>query len=471
MYDTFAANLEKMNVKEANNQKNYEALMATKKEEETLKGTQEKTELDVAEKTKKLADTETDRDDAKDQLKADEEFFAKSKESCKEKGRQWSSRSRLRTEELQGITQGIAILTSPEAKETFKSSSETMFLQVASSGSSVLATYSHKHRAKAFAKLKALATQFHSVELAELAAEVKLGGHFDKIIPMVENMMLLLKREEAEDIEHRDRCNNKARDNKEARADLEFDIDKVTKKLKRMDDDKKEMETKIEDLKDEIRATNKTLNEGNEDRLEELEAFKEAHKDDLNAIELLEKAIVTLTKFYKNNKIPLGLVQAKHDNKKDDPDDAPEVTFQSGEYGGRKDESGGIIAILTMIKEDTEKEVEEAMKADGAASLNYASDRESLKKVFEAQQTSKYETERQVAELEWDVEDHEDYKTAKEKDLEAEEEVKEAIDEDCSWILEDFDKRRTARKLEMEGLVEAKNYLMGVNSADEADVM
>jgi len=94
-----------------------------------------------------------------------------------------------------------------------------------------------------------------------------------------------------------------------------------------------------------------------------------------------------------------------------------------------------------------------------------------LKKVFEAQQTSKYETERQVAELEWDVEDKEDDKSAKEKDLEAEEEVQQAIEEDCSWILTDFDKRRTARKLEMEGLVEAKNYLMGVSSADEADMM
>jgi len=474
MYDTFAANLEKENAKEADAQKAYEGLMATKKkEEETLKVTLEKTELDEADATKLLADTETDQDDAKEQLDADEEFFAKSKESCKEKGRQWSSRSRLRTEELQGIARGIEILTSPEAKETFKSSSEAMFLQeISSVNTGLVATYSHKHRSKAFAELKSLATQFHSVELAELAAEVKLGGHFDKIIPMVENMMLLLKREEADDIEHRDRCNNKARDNKEVRADLEFDIDKVEKKLKRMGDDKKEMEATIEELKDTIKATNETLNSGNEDRLEELEAFKEAHKDDLNAIELLDKAIVTLSEFYKNNKIPLNLVQAKKDGKKkDDPDEAPGTTFQSGEYGGDKDASGGIIAILTMIKEDTQKEVDEAMKADGAATLNYAGDRKSLKKVFEAQQTSKYETERQVAELEWDVEDKEDLEAAKNKDLEAAEEVKDAIEEDCGWILNDFDKRRTARKLEMEGLVEAKNYLMGVNSADEADMM
>jgi len=239
-----------------------------------------------------------------------------------------------------------------------------------------------------------------------------------------------------------------------------------------MGDDKKEMEATIEELKDTIKATNETLNSGNEDRLEELEAFKEAHKDDLNAIELLDKAIVTLSEFYKNNKIPLNLVQAKKDGKKkDDPDEAPGTTFQSGEYGGDKDASGGIIAILTMIKEDTQKEVDEAMKADGAATLNYAGDRKSLKKVFEAQQTSKYETERQVAELEWDVEDKEDLEAAKNKDLEAAEEVKDAIEEDCGWILNDFDKRRTARKLEMEGLVEAKNYLMGVNSADEADMM
>merc|ERR1719346_714534 len=74
MYDAFTASLEKANVEEAEQQKAFEALMATKKKElETLQLTLEKTELDQAEKTKKLADSRTDLDDTKAQLKADEE--------------------------------------------------------------------------------------------------------------------------------------------------------------------------------------------------------------------------------------------------------------------------------------------------------------------------------------------------------------------------------------------------------------
>merc|ERR1719323_2728333 len=57
MYDAFTASLEKANAEEADQQKAYEKLMATKKKElETLQLTLEKTELDEAEKTKKLAD-------------------------------------------------------------------------------------------------------------------------------------------------------------------------------------------------------------------------------------------------------------------------------------------------------------------------------------------------------------------------------------------------------------------------------
>merc|ERR1711998_214365 len=105
-----------------------------------------------------------------------------------------------------------------------------------------------------------------NIQMAELAAQVKMGGHFDKIIPMVENMMLLLKKEEGEDVEHRDRCKNKARVNQNEIDDHTFEIDETDKKLKRMDDDKEEMQTTIENLEEAIQESNNTLNNGAEDR-------------------------------------------------------------------------------------------------------------------------------------------------------------------------------------------------------------
>merc|ERR1719316_900428 len=106
MYDAFTADLEKDNADEAEKQKSFEALIETKKTElATLEATLEKQELDAAEATKLLADSKETLDDTKEQLEADETFFADSKQSCQTKAAQWAQRTRLRTEELSGMAQ------------------------------------------------------------------------------------------------------------------------------------------------------------------------------------------------------------------------------------------------------------------------------------------------------------------------------------------------------------------------------
>merc|ERR1712066_824674 len=111
-YDGFTADLEKSNAEESDSQKSYEELLATKRMElGTLKATLEKQNLDKSQKTKKLAESEVLLDDTKAQLEADEEFFAATKSACREKAEHWSERTRLRTEELQGIGQALQILS------------------------------------------------------------------------------------------------------------------------------------------------------------------------------------------------------------------------------------------------------------------------------------------------------------------------------------------------------------------------
>merc|ERR1712008_624776 len=86
MYDAFTADLEKDNAEEAEKQKAFEEFMKTKKAEQaTLELTLEKQEDAKAKKTKLLADSKTDRDDTKEQLAADEEFF----EDTKTPARMW----------------------------------------------------------------------------------------------------------------------------------------------------------------------------------------------------------------------------------------------------------------------------------------------------------------------------------------------------------------------------------------------
>merc|ERR550532_3072721 len=100
MYDAFTADLEKDNADESKKQKAFEDLMSTKKaEQKALSSTLTRTEGELATDIKGLADSKSNRDDTKDQLDADETFFAQTKKSCKAKAAAWAERTRIRTEE------------------------------------------------------------------------------------------------------------------------------------------------------------------------------------------------------------------------------------------------------------------------------------------------------------------------------------------------------------------------------------
>merc|ERR1719401_3216963 len=144
-------------------------------------------------------------------------FFAETKDGCQTKASEWSIRTRLRTEEIHGMDAAIKVLTSESAQKTFANSSTT-FLQLASI---------QKHDSssgwamKAYGRLRGLASQFRNFALARIAAAVKSGGHFDKVITQIDEMIALLRKEEQEDIEHRDICENNENANKNELDDLE----------------------------------------------------------------------------------------------------------------------------------------------------------------------------------------------------------------------------------------------------------
>merc|ERR1740130_2615597 len=245
MYDAFTMDLEKDNAAEAESQKSFEELMATKAQElETLELTLQKQETDEAMKTKHLSESEVLLDDTVTNLANDETFFADTKEACKAKATEWSVRTQMRTEELNGMQVAIKILSSGDAKKTFGKSTTT-FLQIAAA---------HKHtehsseRSKAYAQLKTLASQFHSRSVAKIAVEVKTGGHFDKVIIMVDEMMVVLRKEEADDIAHRDRCENSENANKNELADLAADIQKTKNSIKRMENTVKDQTADIKEI-------------------------------------------------------------------------------------------------------------------------------------------------------------------------------------------------------------------------------
>merc|ERR1719473_101822 len=315
----------------------------------------------------------------------------------------------------------------------------------------------------AYVKLKATVKKTGSLRLAFLAAEVRTGGHFDKVIVMIDKMIADLRKEEQDDIVARDKCQEDKNKLDNEAEDLEYNIKKTEELIGRLEDKKDVLEKDIAVKEEEIAATNETMAELLAARNKENEEFKQALKDDTDAVALIQQAIEALTAFYTNNKLPLAFSQEDPKYTVDE-DKAPD-TFE-GDYGGRKSESTGIIAILSMLKEDLEKEIKTGREEEAEAQAEYEKQRaalqETMNKLLEtrtALEDEKADIDSKIADAKGEVENKESLKDDKEGELDA-------MKPNCDWVLSTFDSRREKRKAEIQGLIEAKGMLAGATPGE-----
>lgn len=356
MLDTFTADLERATEEENQQQKAYEALIQTKQQElATLDATKSQKMTAAAANGEALTEQKLERSNLKEQVAADTKFLKETKKNCRDNATSWAERSRLRTEELAGIDKAIDILSSNE--ELFARSSEN-FLQV-----------SQPSAMRAYEQLSAMAQKHHSLRFAALAVKIKQGGHFDDVIDIVDKMIAVVRKEDAHDISLKDQCQNDYELLKSEKGDIAHLIKKADNKLDLLQKQGENLKDRIAETQAEIDSTREELAKALEERAAGHAEFKKALKDDKAASEVIQKAVETLQLFYRNNKKKLGLLakvftdEPQYNN---DPDKAPE-SFSGKSYGGRSSESGGIVAILKMLKEDVDNEIKESIKAEKEA--------------------------------------------------------------------------------------------------------
>lgn len=481
MYDAFAANLEKANGEEGDSQKAFEELMATKKQElETLKAALAQQTADEAAKTKLKADSKADLDATKKQLKADEKFFEETKLSCRQKATTWSMITRVRIEELESIAKAIEILSNPQAMKTFTGAysddgSEMSLLQLSSARLKYRDVFDTSDRDDAYTAVRSLASRYDSLGLAQIAAHLKAGGHFDKVIGMIDKMIALLRQEGQDDIEHRDRCESGVSKNKNDKEDLQQDIEKAKEELQVAQDRQQVTNQDLQALLSEIDATKQAMDDRLELRNGERKAFEEELRDDVNAVTLLGLAIQALVSFQSGEKLPiteespapvlLQLVQTPEYTI--DKDKAPETTF--GDEYTKKDErhseKHGIIQMLEGLKEDFEKEVKTGREEDKEAQKKYLEDRAALKDTLGAQEASKLQLEKEMSERDAKMADLTTLLDLKDADLGKAKKMSDALAQDCAWVKTHFKSRRQKRQKEIEGLGEARDLLAGAEAA------
>jgi len=463
MYDTFASDLEKANAKEADSQKAFEALMGTKlKELAALQESHQTQTTFEAEKSETLSESKELLDATKAQLDADEKFFEETKGACQVKSKEWSERSRLRTEELTGVGKAIEILSSEKAKKTFTSAT-TSFLQLGSVSATSLSAA--QRRQGACQSLSKLSAKYHSLSIAKLAVSLKEGGPFDKVMASIDSMIQILRAEEQADIQHRDRCQNAEGKNTNDMEDLNTDIQKEEQSIEHLELEIERLNGELEALSESIGVTREEMAELLKMRNDAVADFKQAVKDDTDSVALLQEALAALTTFFEKNKVDLSLRQEPSYTV--DIDKAPETTWEGGNYGGKKDETRGIVAIMQMLIEDLEKEIKTAKSDDNEAQKLYEEQKGSMQESLDAQLATELAASKELAEVRSQKEASESRKAAHSADLSAEEALKSSLYSDCSWVKTHFDSRAAKRKSEMAGLVDAKGYLAGVVSGQD----
>merc|ERR1719316_745768 len=451
---------------EADGQQNFEGVIAVKqKEAATLTATMTQKEAEKAEAAQMLADASQELDDVSKQMKSDALFFSETKAACGTKADEWAERSRARTEELAGIAKAIEILTSDDAKAQFskaiKPGVEKTFLQTGQQVHTV-----KKPQQKAFDILTSKAKDAKSLRLASLAAKIQQSssGHFDSVVEEVDRMMSVLKKEEEDDINHRDWCKEETFKNEQEASRYEYKIDKSEAKIKKLQATLEELEGLLGKTVEEIESTEAEIQQMETDRLAEHTAFEEALEADKNSVKLLGEAIESMKTFYRNNP-PAALIEKKAwISSFRSAEEPPDATFS--DKNKAKGEAHGVVGIMEMLKEDLEAELKNGVKNEAEAQADHEAAKATALRVVKTLNDKKTNIKQEIAQTNTEIDETTSIKEDFEVELTNEKAYLTEIKPDCDWILSEFADRRFKRGEEMEGMVEAKAMLLSSKPVD-----
>jgi len=371
----------------------------------------------------------------------------------------------LRAGELGAISKAISILHSDDARDLFKKSLASQsysFLQQASTD---------KRRGDAARVLQAAARSTHSRQMSSVIKLLTTAGPggkeeraaMDKVIDAIDTMVIFLKDEEADDLKQKETCEtDRAADTRDAVV-ASREIDEMTELIVSLNGEIDELTRSIEDKEAQVAAIKKELAEAKKIRDDENADFLKATEEDKAAKSLVDEATTVIKDFYKDNK--LMLAQRSTAGQPGPAGEAPPPPPPTWEkpYGGRTEESTGIVAVLGMISEDISKDIAHAKKNEDDALKLYIETKMALEKeqkelegLIEADTITKGQKSDKVKDTKGD-------RRSKKGSLDATMKKIKGAEPGCDFFTINFPLRTTNRQIEIDGLLKAKAILSGAN--------
>mmetsp|Transcript_111090 Transcript_111090/g.324947 ORF Transcript_111090/g.324947 Transcript_111090/m.324947 type:complete len:730 (-) Transcript_111090:47-2236(-) len=467
LLETFETNLAEAKGKEQDAQSTFTNLMSSKGAEKSAAQTA-LSRLDTekgaagmsrAESTSEISQLST-------QVSDDEGYMGEVERALESKRTEWDTRKSLRAGELEAVSKALAALHSDDARDMFKKSFK-------SQGYSLLeedeVSRVRMSRGRAAAAIRDAAHTAHDSRLAKLASHLAAGGHFDDVLSAIDTMLNLLKSEETSDLEKKETCeSDRATDTRDA-ALASRKMDEMTDTITSLQTHIQELTSNIEGKQQEVREIERELAEALQLRTDEHADYLVAKQEDADAKTLVESALSVLTTFYQSN----GLMLAQKGQRQPDvvagqaPPPPPSTWDEP--YGGKTGEATGIVKILTMIKEDIEKDLSTAATEESEAEGLYNrtktaldTDAGNLNSLIGSLEITKGQKEQSVTDTTGE-------RGLKQGSLVAVMRKISAANPGCTFFTVNFPVRSKNRQAEIDGLLKAKAILSGAEFATPED--
>jgi len=404
-----------------------------------------KSEQVSAEKTAELAA-------ANELLKVTEKHLEDVKVGCLQKAIAWHARTGQRSDEITAIQMALQILTSAAAqkmrgKQTM--GSEAHFTQL-----SLLQTKQTTTRAKrALSKLRATgipALSLLAVRAHHTLVSASLADPFADVKKMIQDMLVKLQKEMAEEAKKKEWCDKEMSENMKAKHTKEKEVDKLESRVEQLEADVEELTNALEQLTKDTSEAAEAVSTATKIRGEEKMSNLAAIKEYQDAQTLLANAMNVLKDVYAKD----SLVQTSSDA-------APPPTGGFDEEHEASGAGSGIIGILEIAIDDFAHLEEDTTTAENTAAHEYETFMKETQiqqavwaKDLEYKNAAKVRTEGDLQRSKTDLEGYQ-------KELSAVNQYLSKLKPECTTKADSYEERKKRRDAELKSLREALAILQG----------
>mmetsp|Transcript_26436 Transcript_26436/g.75677 ORF Transcript_26436/g.75677 Transcript_26436/m.75677 type:complete len:753 (-) Transcript_26436:48-2306(-) len=385
--------------------------MFTQAKTDSVKALNHKLEETKQEKDETIADTESANQRltvVEATLLDDKEYTNKLSKMCSDKAKTWDQRTNLRAAELSTLTQAIGIIKGAVAEKTsaatirFAQQGMTLRLAkaVASDAPAMQAIEAEAEAAEdalAFVQVQQKAllatTRRHlaaskpddstqavvnllrtegahlkSTLLTSLASKIA-GDPFGKVKALIQELIERLLQESANESSQKGWCDKSNSDAGQKRDYAAEEVRTLNSEMAKLEAVRDQLAEELDILAKDIKDIKDAQKQAQEERDAESAQNKATVEEAQEGLDALNMCIDLLDKFYKTmakETVDLSLAQ------KGPADDAPDAGFDNGEaYIAGQSESGGILAMLDVMKTDFTRTIEETQKAEEQAEQDH----------------------------------------------------------------------------------------------------